>query len=80
MINKLLAKVIGTQNDRELKRLWPVVARINALEPSVAPLTDAQLKAKTAEFRQRVANGESLDDLLPEAFAAWCCTTAASPR
>jgi preprotein translocase subunit SecA len=69
MINKLLAKVIGTQNDRELKRLWPVVARINALEPSVAPLTDAQLKAKTAEFRQRVANGESLDDLLPEAFA-----------
>jgi preprotein translocase subunit SecA len=69
MINKLLAKVIGTQNDRELKRLWPIVARINELESSVAPLTDAELKAKTTVFRERVKNGESLDDILPEAFA-----------
>ncbi|MBW8895182.1 MAG: preprotein translocase subunit SecA, partial [Acidobacteria bacterium] len=69
MINKLLAKVIGTQNDRELKRLWPIVARINELEPSVASLSDAELKAKTAVFRERVANGEALDSILPEAFA-----------
>ena len=69
MINKFLAKIIGTQNDRELKRLWPVVARINELEPSIAPLSDAELKAKTAEFRQRVGNGEPIDAILPEAFA-----------
>jgi preprotein translocase subunit SecA len=69
MIGQLLAKVIGTQNERELKRLRPRVAEINALEASVQPLSDEQLRAKTAEFRQRVANGEPLDDLLPEAFA-----------
>jgi preprotein translocase subunit SecA len=69
MIQQLLAKVVGTQNARELKRLRPLVAEINALEPSVQPLSDEQLGAKTAEFRQRLANGETLDDLLPEAFA-----------
>jgi preprotein translocase subunit SecA len=69
MIGQLLAKVIGTQNERELKRLRPRVAEINALEASVQPLSDEQLRGKTAEFRQRVANGEPLDDLLPEAFA-----------
>ena len=69
MINKFLAKIIGTQNDRELKRLWPVVARINELEASIAPLSDADLKAKTAVFRQRVGNGEPIDSVLPEAFA-----------
>src|SRR5256714_8770299 len=69
MIQKLLAKVVGTQNDRELKRLRPVVEQINALEPSVQPLSDDALRAKTAEFKQRVAAGETLDDLLPEAFA-----------
>ncbi|MEI6244739.1 MAG: preprotein translocase subunit SecA, partial [Acidobacteriota bacterium] len=69
MINKFLAKIIGTQNDRELKRLWPVVARINELEPSIAPLSDAELKAKTAVFRQRVEQGEPIDSILPEAFA-----------
>jgi preprotein translocase subunit SecA len=69
MLGQLLAKVIGTQNDRELKRLMPLVAKINALEPSIAPLSEADLRAKTAEFKQRVANGEALDDLLPEAFA-----------
>jgi preprotein translocase subunit SecA len=69
MINKFLAKIIGTQNDRELKRLWPIVARINELEAGVAPLSDAELKAKTAVFRERVANGETLDSILPEAFA-----------
>src|SRR5690349_21091645 len=69
MIGQLLAKVIGTQNERELKRLRPRVAEINALEPSIQPLSDEQLRGKTAEFKQRLANGEALDDLLPEAFA-----------
>src|SRR5437588_11189071 len=69
MIQKILAKTFGTQNDRELKRLRPLVAQINALEPSIQPLSDDALRAKTAEFRQRLANGEALDDILPEAFA-----------
>ncbi len=69
MIEKILAAVVGTQNDRELKKLRPLVAQINALEPSVQPLSDDQLRGKTAEFKQRLANGETLDDLLPEAFA-----------
>jgi preprotein translocase subunit SecA len=69
MIGQLLAKVIGTQNERELKRLRPLVAEISALEPSIQPLTDEQLRAKTAEFRQRLADGAAVDDLLPEAFA-----------
>ncbi|MBI4263691.1 MAG: preprotein translocase subunit SecA, partial [Acidobacteria bacterium] len=69
MIGQLLAKVIGTQNERELKRLAPRVAEIGALEPQIQALTDEQLRARTTEFRQRVADGESLDDLLVEAFA-----------
>src|SRR3954466_5119958 len=69
MLDTLLAKVVGTQNDRELKRLRPVVAEVNALEPAIQALSDAQLRGKTVEFRQRLANGETLDDLLPEAFA-----------
>src|SRR5947209_1676087 len=69
MLDTLLAKVVGTQNDRELKRLRPIVAEVNGLEPSMQALSDAQLRDKTAEFRQRVANGETIDDLLPEAFA-----------
>src|SRR6186997_495822 len=69
MIGQLLAKVIGTQNEREIKRLRPRVAEINALEPAIQALTDEQLRAKTAEFRERIAGGATLDDLLPEAFA-----------
>jgi preprotein translocase subunit SecA len=69
MLGQLLAKVIGTQNDRELKRLMPIVARINSLESSVQPLSESELKAKTAEFKERVSRGETLDDLLPEVFA-----------
>ncbi len=69
MINTLLAKVIGTQNERELKRLRPIVARINELEPTTTPLSDAQLRGRTAELKERAGRGESLDDLLPEAFA-----------
>src|SRR5690349_9881228 len=69
MFGQLLTKIVGTQNDRELKRLRPRVAEINALEPSISSLSDEQLRGKTAEFRARLANGETLDDLLPEAFA-----------
>ncbi len=69
MIGTLLAKVIGTQNERELKRIRPQVDRINALEDSIRPLSDEALRAKTVEFKTRVANGEPLDELLPEAFA-----------
>src|SRR5574339_38642 len=69
MIQKLLAKVIGTQNDRELKRLYPLVGEINALEPTIQALSDDQLRAKTQEFRDRIAGGETLDDLLVPAFA-----------
>ncbi len=69
MINALLAKVIGTQNERELKRLRPLVARVNDLESGVKALSDLDLKSRTNQFRERVAGGESLDDILPEAFA-----------
>jgi preprotein translocase subunit SecA len=70
MFGQLLTKIVGTQNDRELKRLRPRVADINAFEPAMKALSDHQLRDKTAEFRARLANGETIDDLLPEAFAA----------
>ena len=70
MINKVLGKIFGTAHEREMKRLQPVVDRINSLEPQMKALSDDQLKAKTVEFRDRLGKGETLDDLLPEAFAA----------
>ncbi len=66
---KTLTRVFGSKNDRIVKQLGRTVARINDLEPSIQPLSDAELAAKTVEFRERIAKGESLDDLLPEAFA-----------
>ena len=69
ILDTLLAKVIGTQNERELKRLHPVVADINGREAALRSLSDDQLRAKTAEFRERVSKGETLDAVLPEAFA-----------
>jgi preprotein translocase subunit SecA len=69
MIGQLLAKVIGTQNEREIKRLRPLVAEISALEPGIQKLSDEQLREKTVEFRKRVADGATPDDLLIEAFA-----------
>src|SRR5262245_66488569 len=69
MLGQILAKVIGTQNEREIKRLRPLVGEIGALEPQIQALSDEQLRAKTDEFRQRVAAGESLDDILVEVFA-----------
>ncbi len=70
MIGAILKKIFGTQNERNLKRIAPVVDAVNQLEPSMRRLSDQALQAKTAEFRERVSRGEPLDDLLPEAFAA----------
>src|SRR5262245_1408972 len=69
MIQTILAKIVGTQNERDLKKLRPLVGQVGAFEAAVEALSDEQLRAKTAEFRARLANGESLDDLLPEVFA-----------
>ncbi|MBL0225035.1 MAG: preprotein translocase subunit SecA [Geobacteraceae bacterium] len=69
MFSSIIKKLIGSKNERELKRLWPIVTKINAMEPSLASLTDDQLRGKTSEFKERHAKGESLDALLPEAFA-----------
>ncbi len=71
----LFSKVFGTRSQREVKALNATVDKIEALEEEYKALTDAQLQAKTPEFRQRLANGETLDDILPEAFAA--CREAA---
>jgi len=69
MISGLLKKIFGSRNDRLIKQYSQTVLRINALEPAIKALTDEQLRAKTEEFRQRLAKGDKLDDLLPEAFA-----------
>ncbi|MBP7778988.1 MAG: preprotein translocase subunit SecA [Acidobacteria bacterium] len=69
MVGNLLTKVFGTQNDRDLKRLAPLVSRISALEPAMQALPDDGLRQHTATFRARVAGGEALDDVLPDAFA-----------
>ncbi|PLX73576.1 MAG: preprotein translocase subunit SecA [Azoarcus sp.] len=69
MFSGLLKKLFGTRNDRLIRQYSQTVRRINALEPEISALSDEALKGKTAEFRQRVANGETLDALLPEAFA-----------
>jgi preprotein translocase subunit SecA len=68
-IDATLAKVFGTRNDRELKGMRPIVAAINDLEPSMQKLSDIDLAAKTIDFKERIARGATLDDLLPEAFA-----------
>ena len=69
MLQTLLAKVVGTSNERELKRLRPIVGEVNAFEPAIQALTDEQLRAKTPAFRERLARGETLDDVMAEAFA-----------
>jgi preprotein translocase subunit SecA len=70
MVSWILKKIIGSKNQREVKRLWPMVYRVNEIEAEYLKLTDEQLRAKTDEFRKRLAGGAALDDLLPEAFAA----------
>ncbi len=69
MLDATLAKIFGTRNEREIKRLRPLVAAINDLEPGLQQLSDTDLAQKTVEFKQRIANGEPLDDLLIESFA-----------
>ena len=65
----LITKIFGTYSERELKAIYPIVDKIEAMEAEYAAMTDAQLQAKTPEFKERLANGETLDDILPEAFA-----------
>ncbi|MBO7710894.1 MAG: preprotein translocase subunit SecA, partial [Lachnospiraceae bacterium] len=66
---KLVEKIFGTHSERELKRIMPLVDRIESMRSEMQAMTDEQLRGKTAEFKERYANGETLDDLLPEAFA-----------
>ena len=63
------SKMFGSYSDRELKSIYPIVDRIEALEDEYKALSDAELQAKTPEFKRRLADGETLDDILPEAFA-----------
>lgn len=68
-MTNILTKIFGTKHDRDLKKLRPLIDKINSFEPGLQALTDDQLKAKTPEFQNRIKNGESLEQLLPEAFA-----------
>jgi len=68
-IKGIVNKVFGTKHDRDIKKMRPIIERINSFESSIKPLSDDALKAKTSDFKQRAENGESLDSLLPEAFA-----------
>jgi preprotein translocase subunit SecA len=69
MFSAILTKIFGSKNERDLKQMTPIIQRINELEPEMARRTDAQLAELTPKYRERIANGESLDDILPEAFA-----------
>ena len=69
MISRVLTAVFGSSNDRTLKRLRKIVAKINKLEPAFEQLSDEQLQAKTTEFKERLSAGETLQAILPEAFA-----------
>jgi preprotein translocase subunit SecA len=69
IVDTVLKKIFGSKYERDIKALQPLADRINTLEPSISNLSNDQLKAKTAEFKQRLAQGETLEDLLPEAFA-----------
>src|SRR5512135_1607138 len=69
MVKWLITKIFGTQNDRDLKKLQPFVAAVNETEPRIQNLTDAELRAKTAEFKEKLGQGATLDDILVEAFA-----------
>jgi preprotein translocase subunit SecA len=77
MLKKFFGAIFGSQNERELKRIRPIIEQINALEPEISALNDDQLKAKTEEFRNRLSAGETVDDLLVEAFA---CAREAAKR
>ncbi len=70
MFSAILTKIVGSKNERDLRQIAPIVQRINELEPQMSRMSDIQLAELTPKFRQRLANGETLDDILPEAFAA----------
>ena len=70
MFSSILMKIVGSKNERDLKAIAPIVERINGLEPEMSRLSETQLAELTPKFRERLAAGETLDDLLPEAFAA----------
>ncbi len=70
VLDSVLTKIFGSKNERELKRLWPMVQQISALEPGIEKLSDGQLRIKTAEFQEKLKQGAALDDILAEAFAA----------
>ncbi len=76
MITNILSKIIGTKHDREMKKIQPTVDQINSYEAGLKALTDEQLKAKTPEFQERLRKGETVNDILPEAFAV--CREASS--
>ena len=76
MLNRVLTSVFGSRNERLLKKLDGIVAKVNALEPKLQALSDDELKARTPELQERIRNGESLDKVLPEAFAV--CREAAT--
>jgi preprotein translocase subunit SecA len=94
MLTWAIKKVFGTSHERAIRKMKPRVDAINALEEKMKALSDADLKAKTAEFREKIDNGATIDDLLVEAFAvcreastttssssaAWCSTAGVSPR
>jgi preprotein translocase subunit SecA len=69
VIGSILSKVFGTKNERELRRLWPIVEQVNSLEEHISSLSDSQLRDKTEEFKKRLGEGETYDNVLPEAFA-----------
>ncbi|MDR3256085.1 MAG: preprotein translocase subunit SecA [Endomicrobium sp.] len=77
MLKSILGVIFGSQNERDIKAIKPIVEKVNAFEPSIKKLTDEELKAKTIEFRERLSKEETLDDILPEAFA---CVREASIR
>ncbi|MFA7074157.1 MAG: DEAD/DEAH box helicase, partial [Endomicrobiaceae bacterium] len=77
MIKELIGAIFGSQNERDIKKIKPVVEQINLLEPSIEKLSDEELKLKTDEFKKRLRDGATLDSLLPEAFA---CVREASKR
>ena len=70
MFKNLVTKIFGTHSQRELKSIEPIADKILSMEDEYKALSDAELKGKTAEFKKRLAEGETLDDILPEAFAA----------
>src|SRR4030043_2253818 len=69
MLGSIIRKIVGSKNERELKRIQPLVQRINDQESKIQPLSDDQLRARTGEFKERIDRGESLEEILPEAFS-----------